>query len=120
MYVSYRVIGRNIQSVRKQRNLTQQNVADRLGITLLHYGRLERGERKPSLEHLVSIGCILHTPYFIFLYGATDPTFILPAIPEHPSANIVTLLMQGCSESAKTCMLDICRTIAKYDKNLHS
>ena len=52
MYVSYKVIGRHIRDARKAKGLTQEQFAERLGLSTLHYGRLERGNRRVSLEQL--------------------------------------------------------------------
>ena len=49
MRVSYKTIGRNIRSARLDANLTQEQTAEKLKISQLHFGRLERGERPASL-----------------------------------------------------------------------
>lgn len=53
MDISYKTIGRNIRAARKAAKLTQEQAAERIGISLLHYGRLERGQRNISLAHLI-------------------------------------------------------------------
>lgn len=39
-----------LQVLRKQREITQQEAAEKLGITVVFYGMIERGERNPTLE----------------------------------------------------------------------
>jgi len=39
-----------LQNLRKKRELTQQEIAEELGITAVFYGMIERGERNPTLE----------------------------------------------------------------------
>ena len=45
MLVSFKAIGRNIRAARTALDITQEEAADRLKISQLHFGRLERGER---------------------------------------------------------------------------
>ena len=44
MLVSYKTIGRNIRRVRVAAHLTQEQMAEKLKMSQLHFGRLERGE----------------------------------------------------------------------------
>ena len=62
MLISFKAIGRNIRTARMDMNLTQEDVAERLKISQLHFGRLERGDRPVSLEMLALIADILETP----------------------------------------------------------
>lgn len=41
---------KNLQNARKEHNLTQQNVADELGISLRYYQNIERGTRTGDFE----------------------------------------------------------------------
>lgn len=47
-----------LRNVRKKCGLTQQNMADKLGISLNAYQKYEQAERSPSLERLVIIADI--------------------------------------------------------------
>ncbi|MCX4268496.1 MAG: helix-turn-helix transcriptional regulator [Lachnospiraceae bacterium] len=47
-----------LRNVRKKCGLTQQNMADKLGISLNAYQKYEQAERSPSLECLVIIADI--------------------------------------------------------------
>ena len=55
MHVSFKAIGRNIRAARTELGITQEDAAERLKISQLHFGRLERGERPASLEMLAKI-----------------------------------------------------------------
>lgn len=50
-----------LQKIRKDKNLTQEEVAKLLGITTVFYGMLERGERNPSLDLAKSIADLFGT-----------------------------------------------------------
>lgn len=49
------VIGKNIQSLRKKQNLTQQDLADKLNYTAKAISKWERGDSIPELETLILI-----------------------------------------------------------------
>lgn len=44
-----KLVGDRIKLLRLEQGLTQEDVADKAGIDASHLGRLERGERNPSL-----------------------------------------------------------------------
>ena len=67
--VSFKVIGQNLRSARKACRLSQEQAAEKLGMSLLHYGRLERGERKASLPQLAAAAEVLHVPFPALLEG---------------------------------------------------
>lgn len=48
-------LGSKLKKLRKQKNLTQVQVADALGFSRSVYSQYERNEREPSLKRLVSI-----------------------------------------------------------------
>ncbi len=52
-------LGRNIQKIRKQKGLTQEQLAEKLGITLTYMGYFEIGHRVPNLRMLCKIADVL-------------------------------------------------------------
>jgi transcriptional regulator with XRE-family HTH domain len=50
-----RALGKRIQELRKDRNLSQERLAERCGMTTNYIGKIERGEAQPTLEALFSI-----------------------------------------------------------------
>jgi len=68
--VSHRTIGMNIRRARKALNLSQDQAAQMLDISTIHYGRLERGQRAISLEQLAKISELLHVSFFSLLQDA--------------------------------------------------
>lgn len=53
--MDYTTIGKNLRTYRKQRNLTQEQLAERAGLSPNYIGILERGEKLPSLETLLTL-----------------------------------------------------------------
>lgn len=115
--VSYKAIGRNIRMARKQEKLTQENVADMVGMSALHYGRLERGERRASLEQIVAIGKALHVSAESLMKGMTETCEKETSGKPTQFALIMEDIGAGCSSDACDLMLSVCRLIAEKDKS---
>lgn len=49
------VVGGNVRSLRRARELTQEQLAGDVGIDLTYLGGIERGKRNPSLDVLIRI-----------------------------------------------------------------
>lgn len=47
--------GKRIQQLRKQRGLTQEDLADLIGVDRSYMGFVERGERNPTLDKIIKI-----------------------------------------------------------------
>lgn len=52
-------IGKNIKKARLKTDLTQAEIAKKVGINVNYYARIERGEHVPSLEVLEAIAKVL-------------------------------------------------------------
>ena len=50
----YKELGKNIKFYRKKSGLTQQELADKMGISLNFMGKIEVAFSKPSLDTLIS------------------------------------------------------------------
>ncbi len=57
----YKNLGKNIKNRRKFLNLTQQDLADRLEMSLNFVGKIEVAFSKPSLDTLIEIAKALDT-----------------------------------------------------------
>ncbi len=57
----YKLLGKNIKNRRKQLGYTQQELADKLGISLNFMGKIEVAFSKPSLDTLIKIADELDT-----------------------------------------------------------
>lgn len=56
-----RIVGANVRRLRKERKLTQEELALETGIDLTYLGGIERGRRNPSLSVLVRLAEALAT-----------------------------------------------------------
>ena len=57
----YKQLGNNIKKIRKELGLTQQELADTVGISLNFMGKIEVAFSKPSLDTLIDIANELNT-----------------------------------------------------------
>lgn len=48
-------LGRKVQKLRKEQNLTQEELAHQLGISRVYMGYIEQGRESPSLKLLMKI-----------------------------------------------------------------
>lgn len=60
--MDYRSLGQRIRKQRKAQRMTQEQLAERAGISLSFLGHIERGTRKASVETLVNISNALSLP----------------------------------------------------------
>lgn len=55
-------VGEQIMFARRRANLTQRQLGDRLGVSHVAVGDIERGKTKPNLDHLAAIAEALDVP----------------------------------------------------------
>ncbi|MBQ7825593.1 MAG: helix-turn-helix transcriptional regulator [Clostridia bacterium] len=118
MLVSFKVIGRNIRKARTQANLTQEQTAEKLRISQLHFGRLERGDRPASLEQLANIARVLGVPTTELLAGCIiEESFVARADESAQAfADAMAHIASGVSPEARRLMIALCKTVAEQDR----
>ena len=125
MFLEYKVIGRNIRDARKQKNMTQEQVAEAIDISLQHYGKVERGDRHINLPRLAELSVLLNVPIEKLVEGSvlrTDAEFpqFQTATGNSDFLQAIQQLSKGCSESALRLMLRLCFSVADEDKTKDS
>ena len=73
-----RSIGSRLKKRRKQLHLTQENMAEKLNISIKHYGEVERGNAGLSLENLVEVSDILGVSLDYLIKGIDTCTTPFP------------------------------------------
>ena len=64
--MDYKDLGNRVRTVRRQQSLTQEQLAEKVGISASFLGHIERGTRVASLETLVAICNTLNvTPEYL-------------------------------------------------------
>ena len=70
MAIEYKVIGSHIHAARKQKKMTQEAVAEALGVSLNHFGKVERGDRPINLQRLSQLSLLLEIPLETLVEGS--------------------------------------------------
>jgi transcriptional regulator with XRE-family HTH domain len=60
-------LGKAVRAARQRAQLTQDQVAQAIGLPAIAYGRMERGLLVPSLRTLVRLSQLLRTPTDVLL-----------------------------------------------------
>lgn len=67
---NYKVyLGQRLKLLRKDHNLTQENLAEKLGISVKHYSEVERGITGLSIENLIKVSNLFNVSLDYLLKG---------------------------------------------------
>lgn len=79
--INYPFIGQKIKSLRTKAGLTQEQMAEKCGISTSYLGHIERGSRKLSLETAVKIAdCLRVSIDALIIDGKAVDSNILPSV----------------------------------------
>lgn len=98
-------IGRRIQLRRKQQGLTQEQLADRMNVSVQMVSNLERGNKAIRIDNLINLCGILDvsTDYILTGRGTQTDLLSLAARIEHlsdPNRQMIELLVDFCLSQA--------------------
>lgn len=101
--MDYYAIGQRIRRIRKARGLSQEQLAEQVGISVTHMSHIETANTKLSLPVFVEIARALEVQTDHLLYDAA---------PENTTrvTREIAALMDGCSTRHANILLDIVRT----------
>jgi len=109
--VRYQAIGKRIRDLRRGQRITQQQMAERIGISDIHYGRIERGDRAVSLELLERIAETLDVQATELLIGAFPDLTAKQTTKPDGFVQGVQEMMTGMTEKEKRLIFDFCYLI---------
>ena len=110
-----REIGSRLKQTRKEKNLTQEKIAELLGISQKHYSEVERGITGLSIKHLIQISDILSVSLDYLLKG-TLPKYA--SISEPLQTNIqINELYYSSSEYTQQQMLHILQIVKDIENH---
>ncbi len=98
-----KVLGNAIREARLYNNLSQEDLAELVGITPTHLKHLESEHRKPSIEVLFRIAKILHMSIDNIVFKNENDEF-----------NHALVLLKSCNENEIILVADIIKSIIKY------
>ena len=104
MDIDYKLIGYRIKTVRLKNKLTQEDLAEKLGVSTAFLSRIERGSSQINLKRLIEICTILDT----------SPSYLLNGINQNSkfylSKEFETLLEQ-CPKDKLRMVYDVLKVI---------
>ena len=78
--MDYQDFGLRVRTLRRQLKLTQEELAEKVGISASFMGHIERGTRVASLETLVALCITLHvTPQYLLSASLTPYDQYMPS-----------------------------------------
>ena len=100
-----KILGKNAQSLRKKKRLTQAEVAERLDISVKHYSAIERGAENLSIQVLFNLAQLYHVPPEVLLHDFTNDKGIHQALATF-SDRVNSAVDDMCTELENAGLLD--------------
>ena len=101
--MDYYEIGQRIRKCRRDRNLTQEELAEKVDISTTHMSHIETGATKLSLAVLVSIACALNVSTDTLLFEEK-------VINKNTTLLEIDGILSDCSPTQAKILADILRT----------
>ena len=95
--IDYYAIGQRIRQIRKARGLSQDQLAEQVGISTVHVSHIENANTKLSLPVFVRLTEVLQVPADELLQGAA------PVRRQQAEEDILRLLEAATSGSCRSC-----------------
>ena len=107
--LNYREVGKRIRRYRRAKGLSQDNLAELIGMSQVHIGHIETGAVKMSLSALINIANALGVSPDVLLSG--EAYYSTEALRDEFAE-----LFKGCDAPTLRLMFEICETIKADDK----
>lgn len=119
MLVSRKRLGRTIRDARERNGLSQEAMAERLGISWSQYSRIERGNTDITISRLSAISTILLTPIEVLILSAIegDDAVKTDAAHREQYINAILSLLHDRSDNCLRLMLELCASVARHDND---
>lgn len=104
MAVDFSIIGSRIKKARKAKNMTQEDLAEKMDVSIAFLSRIERGSSQINLKRLSQVCNILDITEGEILNGTTSDSV------EYLNSEFATLL-KNCSSDKQRLIYDIAKVI---------
>jgi len=108
MAIDYGVIGERLKNARKQKHLTQEQLAEKIDVSIAFLSRIERGSSQINLKRLSQICEILDVTEGDILNGSSSKS---SKYLDFEFAN----LLKNCSAEKQKLIYDIAKVVAKQN-----
>lgn len=110
--LDYVAVGKNIRTIRKMRNFSQEQLAEKIWISTTHMSHIETGSTKLSLSVLVDIAEALHV-------GTDELLSTQPFREKRDSIDEIRAIIQSCTSAQARILLDLLKAAkTSMDANL--
>lgn len=107
--LDYLKIGNKIKEIRQQKGITREKLSEKIGISTMYLGQLERGERRGGINNYVEIANILEVSLdYLFLDEVHTVEILNNQVMREMKEVLSTL-----DNNQKTLFLNISMDIAK-------
>lgn len=110
MGLDYNVIGSRIKKARVAKNLTQEDLAEQIDISVAFLSRVERGSSHINLKRLNQICGLLDVTEGYILNGASSNS-------KNYLDNEFAELLKSCTPKTQKLIYSVAKTIADSDEN---
>ena len=112
MALDYNIIGQRIKQARLNKNLTQEDLAEKIDISVAFLSRVERGNSHINLKRLNQICRLLDVSEGYILNGVSSKS-------ENYLNKEFSELLKSCSPETQRLIYDIAKVIAEEEHTLH-
>lgn len=107
--VDYALIGKRLQTYRKNIGFTQEQVAEKAEITTVYLSKIENGKVSPTLDTLATICAIVQGDLGFVVSGCQYSQ-------EGYGNDAVVELFRSCSPAVKPIALNLLKELSKLEK----
>lgn len=111
-----KLLGDKIRDIRKSKNLSQEHIAFLASLSPAHFGQIERGNKKPTIETINKIAKALDVT-IIDLFSFEMPQVELNADKPHGNLETIKLLLKDMDEQSLGEVLKIIKAMIGF-KNI--
>ncbi len=108
MPLDYTIIGQRLKKARKAKKMTQEELAEKLDVSIAFLSRIERGNSQVNLKRLVQICEILEVSPGEILNGVSSKS------SQYLDSEFASLL-KDCSSEQQKLIYDIARVVARKE-----
>ncbi len=108
MPLDYTIIGQRLKKARKAKKMTQEELAEKLDVSIAFLSRIERGNSQVNLKRLVQICEILEVSPGEILNGVSSKS------SQYLDSEFASLL-KDCSSEQQKLIYDIAKVVARKE-----
>lgn len=109
MPLDYTIIGQRLKKARKAKKMTQEELSEKLDVSIAFLSRIERGNSQVNLKRLVQICEILEVSPGEILNGVSSKS------SQYLDSEFASLL-KDCSSEQQKLIYDIAKVVAKKEE----